>query len=63
MASLIMQITRLDEFPFYDSKAEVEVRFLKEVRKELLLSTRVREVSQPVNLASPLAIDTKVVIP
>ena len=63
LASLIMEVPPLEDLPLYDSKAEAGVKLLKQVRKELVHSPRVREVNRLVDIARPLASDMKLLKP
>ena len=63
LASLIMEVPSLEDLPLYDSKAEAGVKFLKQVRKELVHSPRIREVNQLVAKARLLASDMKLLKP
>ena len=63
LASLKMQVPRLEILPLYDSKAEAVVDFLKQVRKELVHNPRIREVNQLVEIARPLASDLELLKP
>ena len=63
LASLIMEVPPLEDLPLYDSKAEAGVKLLKQVRKELVHSPRIREVNQLVDIARPLASDMKLLKP
>ena len=63
LASLIMQVPPLEDLPLYDNKAEAGVKLLKQVRKELVHSPRIREVNQLVDIARPLADDMKLLKP
>ena len=63
LASLIMEVPSLEDLPLYDSKAEAGVKLLKQVRKELVHSPRIREVNQLVAIAHPLASDMKLLKP
>ena len=58
-----MEVPPLEDLPLYDSKAEAGVKLLKQVRKELVHSPRVREVNRLVDIARPLASDMKLLKP
>ena len=63
LASLIMEVPPIEDLPLYDSKAEAGVKLLKQVRKKLVHSPRVREVNQLLDIARPLASDMKLLKP
>ena len=62
-ASLIMQVPPSENLPSYDSKPEAGVKLLKQVHKELIHSSRIREVNQLVEIARPLASDKELLKP
>ena len=57
LESLVMQVPPLDDLPLYTSKAEVGVTLLKAVQQKLVISPRVRQVNQLVEIARPFAQD------
>ena len=61
--SLIMQVPPLDYLHLYTSKAEAGVILLKAVRKKLISSPRVRQVSQLVEIARPFVQDMELLEP
>ena len=63
LASLIKQVTPLDDLPLYTSKAEAGVTLPKAVRKKLMSNPRVRQVNQLVEIACPFALDMKLLKP
>ena len=63
LASLIMEVPLLEDLPLYDSKAEAGVKLLKQIRKALVHSPRIREVNQLVDIACPLASDMRLLKP
>ena len=63
LSSLIMEVPPLEDLPLYTSNAEAGVKLLKEVRKELSKSPRVREVNQLIEIARPFASDMKLLKP
>ena len=60
LASSSMLVHLLKELPLYYSKAETGVKYLKEVRKELL--DQISEVTQLVEIARPYACDMNFLI-
>ena len=58
-----MEVPPLEDLPLYDSKVEAGVKLLKQVRKELVHSPRIREVNQLVDIARPIASDMKLLKP
>ena len=63
LESLIMQVPPLDDLPLYTSKDEAGVTLLKAVRKKLISSPRVRQVTHLVEIARPFAQDMKLLKP
>ena len=63
LSSLIMEIPPLEDLPLSTSNAEAEVKLLREVRKELSKSPRVREVNQLIEIARPFASDMNLLKP
>ena len=61
--ALIMEVPPLEDLPLFTSNAEAGVNLLKEVRKELIKSSRVREVNQLVEIARPVASDMRLMKP
>ena len=58
-----MQVPPLEDLPSYTSKAEAGDTLLKAVRKKLIISPRVRQVNQLVEIARPFAQDMKLLKP
>ena len=61
--ALIMEVPPLEDLPLFTSNAEAGVNLLKEVRKELIKSSKVREVNQLVEIARPVASDMRLMKP
>ena len=60
---VIMQVHPLDDLSLYTAEAEAGVTLLEAVRKKLISSPRVRQVSRLVEIACPFAKDLEILKP